>query len=59
MQALFQTPGVMILNTDKKLKAVNLCDRLVELQIPHLFDVVGIQFVVVVKESDVKAALNA
>lgn len=49
---------VMILNTDKQIKAAILCDALVWSGIGFQFEVVGIQYCVTVKESDVSQALS-
>ena len=49
---------VMILNSDKKIKAINLCDKLVDLEITFTFCKVGVQYTVCVAEKDVKAALS-
>ena len=48
---------VMILNTDRKIKAINLCDWLVDIEVAHLFEVVGSQYCVTVAEADVKVAM--
>lgn len=49
---------VMILNTSTKIKAVNLCDRLVEYEVNFTFAVVGAQYTVQVEEKDVNFALG-
>lgn len=54
-----QSPSyVMLLNTDKQIKAAILCDRLVWAGIMFAFEVVGVQYTVTVAESDVAKALT-
>lgn len=50
---------VMILNTDKQVKAAILCDRLTWQGIAHSYELVGVCHCVSVAESDVKAALGS
>lgn len=50
---------VMILNSDKHLKAANLCDRLTWQGIAHRYELVGVCHCVSVAESDVKVALGS
>lgn len=49
---------VMILNTDKVIKAVNLCDRLVWEDITYTFEKVVDCYTVTVAEKDVPKALG-
>lgn len=49
---------VLILNRPEKIKARNLCDRLVELEIAFSFERMGDLYLVYVAKSDVKAALG-
>lgn len=49
---------VLILNTDKKIKAANLCDRLLWDSINFNFESMGDLFCVYVAKIDVKRALG-
>lgn len=52
------TNQVMILNTDKQLKAAILTDKLVWSGIAFQFEQVGIQYTITVAETDVNQALT-